>query len=61
MSSPCIAVLRLLVLNALWSMPEKPPMLAPKNVSNRSNGLVCIEEKINENKENLVNKKDRKI
>jgi hypothetical protein len=42
-------------------MPEKPPMLAPKNVSNRSNGLVCMEEKVGENKEILVNQKDRKI
>jgi hypothetical protein len=42
-------------------MPEKPPMLPPKNVSNKSNGLVCMEEKIGENKENLVNQKDHEI
>jgi hypothetical protein len=26
-------------------MPEKPPMLDPKNVSNRSNGFVCTDKK----------------
>jgi hypothetical protein len=41
MSSPLVTVLRRRVLNPVCSMPGKPPMLAPKNVSNRSKGLVC--------------------
>lgn len=28
-----------------WSMPGKPPILAPKNVSKRSKGLVWFLEK----------------
>lgn len=41
MSSPLVTVLRRRVLNPVWSIPGKPPMLGPKNASNRSKGLVC--------------------
>ena len=41
MSSPLVTVLRRRVPNPVGSMPPKPPMLGPKNVSNKSNGFVC--------------------
>ena len=41
MSSPLVTVLRRRVPNPPWSIPGNPPILDPKNVSNKSNGLVC--------------------
>lgn len=45
MSSPFVTVLRRRVPNPAWSIPGKPPILGPKNVSNRSNGFVYEERK----------------
>ena len=41
MSSPLVTVLLRRVRNPVGSIPPNPPMLGPKNVSNKSNGLVC--------------------
>lgn len=41
MSSPLVTVLRRRVPNPVGSMPPKPPIFDPKNVSNKSNGFVC--------------------
>lgn len=45
-SSPLETVVRRRVLNPAWSIPENPPMLGPKKVSNRSKGLVCRKKKL---------------
>ena len=44
-SSPLVTVLRRRVLNPAGSIPLNPPMLGPKNVSNKSKGLVCKKKK----------------
>ena len=40
-----MTVLRRRVLNPAGSIPLNPPMLGPKNVSNKSKGLVCQKKK----------------
>ena len=40
-----MTVLRRRVLNPAGSIPLNPPMLGPKNVSNKSKGLVCKKKK----------------